>query len=108
MTRKLSAIAHRANVEIPHTQRPNCSSILHGLRVCAYLHSDALGGSYVWHRWSFLEVARREREPRKPPGGHAPPAERPRPRQRRRGVLPRPGSVRIVEGVAVQPGPPAG
>ncbi len=62
----------------------------------------------MWNRRTLLEVARREREPREPSGGHAPPAERPRPRQRRSGDLSRSGSVRIVEGVAVQPGPGPG
>src|SRR5688572_20175984 len=109
MVRKLSAFAKTANVRIAHTERLNCSPGLYGLRDGPYLHSVAPGGSRnVWNRRTFLEVARGERPPRQPPGGHAPPAERPRPRQRRRGGVPRPCPERVVEGVAVQLGSEAG
>src|SRR5687768_900316 len=39
MLRKLSAFAETANVRTAHTGPANCSSILHGLRDGAYLHS---------------------------------------------------------------------
>src|SRR5688500_7470111 len=105
MVRNVSVFAKTANVRIAHSEPANCSSILHGLGDSAYLHSVAPGGSRnVWNRRTFLEVARGERPPRQPPGGHAPPAERPRPRQRRRGGVPRPCPERVVEGVAVQLG----
>ena len=47
-------------------------------------------------------------QPREPSRGHAPPAERPWPRQRRRRDLPRPRAERLVQGVAVQPRSAAG
>src|SRR5215210_8035366 len=45
MLPNVSVFEATANVGIAHTQRPNCSFGLHGLRGGAYLHSYAQGGS---------------------------------------------------------------